>query len=247
MTPTSKGTIILGGGSTFFLRKVVHRPKEAQRPTSEVGISIFSSLFRSLEPSAFSTCGCGGRRLRFPSSAFCQFQLASPTQVLRNQNLASSGRRRIPKNGTRERSPGQFASAECSIPIPWRARRRRCRSRCCRRRSRAPTAPAPSPTASPPTTRGRPLLSRSSGLTSSSTPSRPSSTPFVLSSIRSPFLSVLPAVPAHPVLRWLFAGSALRTTPPYPMRRRKRPSSRRGVCLQLSLLDYCSFCSIRTC
>jgi hypothetical protein len=84
-------------------------------------------------------------------------------------------------------------------------------------------------------------------LTSSSTLSRPSSMCPVLSSIRSPFLSVPSTVIAHPVLRWLFAGSALRTTPPYPMRRRKRRSSRRGVCLQLSLLDYCSFFSIRTC
>jgi hypothetical protein len=80
---------------------------------------------------------------------------------------------------------GEFASAGCGIP--WRARRRQCRSRCCRRRSRAPTAPAPSPTVSPPTTRARPPLSRSNGLTSFSTLSRPSSTPPGLGLIRSPF------------------------------------------------------------
>lgn len=102
---------------------------------------------------------------------FLPFSLKS--QLTRSK-IASSGRRR-----TRE---------SCRLlRVPWRARRHRCRSRCCRRRWRAPTAPAPSPIGSPPTTRARPPPSRSSGSTSSSIPSRPSSKTPALDPIRSDF------------------------------------------------------------
>ena len=157
--------------------------------------------------------------------------------------FASSGRRRIRRN------PNRGRGAARRLWAPWRARRRRCRSRCCRRRWRAPTAPAPSPTGSPPTTRARPRPSRSSGSTSSSIPSRPSSKAPALVPIRSgspvPFqLSRRLGLGLTTVPSMALAGSARRTTPPCPTRRPRRRSSRRGVCaafdfpLSLWALDH---------
>ena len=163
--------------------------------------------------------------------------------------FASSGRRGDPK----ELQPRTRRGAR-GLRAPWRARHRRCRSRCCRRRWRAPTAPAPSPTGSPPTTRARPRPSRSSGSTSSSNLSRPSSKPPALDSIRSPSpFSCRGGSGSPPSPPMALAGSARRTTPPCPTRRPRRRSSRRGVCAAFDFpllctgsvisTDYCSCCS----